>query len=71
MALMEDKLKRLKVYWKIWKTSTILSFESVLENRLGVIFFSLGKLIRFIFFILFLMAIHLQVEKISGIPLIR
>lgn len=69
MGLMADKVKRVKIYLKIWWTSTILSIESVFENRVGVIFFTSGKLIRFAFFIGFLLVIHQKVEKISGYTL--
>ena len=66
---MGDKIKRLKIYLKIWITSSKLSFESVLENRLGMIFFTSGKLIRFFFFLFFLSIIHQQVQQISGYSL--
>lgn len=66
---MADKLKRLKIYWKIWWTSSKLSVQSVLENRLGVIFLLSGKFIRFAFFLLFLTIIHGQVQRIAGYSL--
>src|SRR3990170_6019078 len=65
----EGGLKRLRIYWKIWWTSSILSFESVLENRLGVAFFISGKIVRFIFFIFFLVIINRQVQQIAGYSL--
>src|SRR3989344_3225232 len=66
---MADKLKRLRIYWKIWWTSSILSVESVLENRLGVAFLLSGKIGRFIFFIFFLVIINRQVQQIAGYSL--
>src|SRR3989344_4712368 len=66
---MADKLKRLRIYWKIWWTSSILSVESVLENRLGVAFLLSGKIVRFIFFIFFLVIINRQVQQIAGYSL--
>lgn len=66
---MADKLKRLRIYLKIWWASTKLSFASVLENRLGVIFFTSGKFVRFAFFIGFLLVIHQKVQHIAGYTL--
>lgn len=66
---MADKLRRLRIYWKIWWTSSQLSVQSSLENRLGVIFLLSGKFIRFIFFLVFLTIIHRQVQSIAGYSL--
>lgn len=66
---MEDKLKRLRIYWKIWWTSSKLSVQSSLENRLGVVFLLSGKFIRFGFFLVFLSIIHRQVQSVAGYSL--
>lgn len=67
--MVAKSMKRFKIYFKIWLTTSRLSLESVFENRLGVILFTLGKIIRFTFFIFFLFIIHRQVAVVSGYTL--
>lgn len=51
---MADKKKTLSFYFKIWKKYTLLSFNTELTSRFGVLIFLLAKLFRFIFFLFFL-----------------
>jgi ABC-2 type transport system permease protein len=53
-------------YWVIWKTTVFLSVQSTLENRLAVVFFTLGKLTRFTFFIGFIVLIGSRVPSVRG-----
>lgn len=59
----------MKKHYLIWLTTAKLSIQSMLENRLGVIFFTTGKVFRFLFFLFFLILIHQEVQEVSGYTL--
>lgn len=59
----------LKKHFIIWYKTALLSVQSSLTHRLGVVFFTLGKFLRFFLFIGFLVLIHSQVNKVGGYSL--
>ena len=59
----------MKKYWKVWWTSALLSIQATLANRVSVVFFTLGKFLRFFLFIGFLLMLHNRVERIVGYSL--
>ena len=58
--------KGLIKYWMVWRTTTILSVQTSLENRMSAGFFITGKLLRFIFFIGFLWLLGSEFDTIGG-----
>lgn len=58
-----------KYYFKIWVRLTVSSFQVAFIGRLGVIVFTLGKLIRFGFFLLVLWLIVTQTKTLAGYTL--
>ncbi|OGV96538.1 hypothetical protein A2W24_03425 [Microgenomates group bacterium RBG_16_45_19] len=60
---------RLTVYYHYWLTTAKLSLQTAMENRLAVVFFTLGKLLRFVLFIGFIFLIGSQVQAVSGYSL--
>ena len=51
---MEDKTKRLKYYAKIWLIMSKNAFMAMLSNKGAFFIFLTGKIIRFFFFVIFL-----------------
>ncbi len=56
----------LKKHFIIWHRTALLSIQSAFTHRLGVVLFSLGKLLRFAMFIGFIFLIHSQVKLVGG-----
>lgn len=63
---MKKLFKLLNFYFKIWKKYTINSFTTYLESRFSVIIFILGKLLRLIFFLLFLLLLVSKTKSLGG-----
>lgn len=61
--------KRLKKYLKVWYLLTISYFAISLSSRLAGTFLLLGKLIRFFFFLLFLVLLTSRTQKLAGYTL--
>ena len=59
-------IKRLKYYLKIWWMLTRDSFSVVLGQRLALLFFLTGKILRFIFFLGFLYFLVVGVQSLAG-----
>lgn len=56
----------LKKYLEIWKLMTFASFSISLTSRFGAVFFFLGKILRFVFFLLFLFLLAGKTRTIAG-----
>lgn len=61
--------KRIKKYFKVWWLLSKNSFMSMLSNRLGSVFFLLGKLIRFFTFIVFIVFLIRGTNSLAGYDL--
>src|SRR3989344_2000185 len=59
----------MKKHFTIWHKTALLSVQSAFTHRLGVIMFSLAKLLRFAMFIGFIFLIHSQVKIVGGYSL--
>lgn len=59
-------MKRLKYYSKIWWLLTRNSFSMVLGQRVALLFFLTGKVLRFVFFIGFLYFLILGTKGLAG-----
>lgn len=55
-----------KKYFRIWKILTLASFSISLVSRFGAILFFLGKTLRFIFFLLFLLILTGKTQVVAG-----
>lgn len=53
-------------YLKVWFNTATLSVQSNLEQRVGALFFIIGKLIRFGFFMLLILLVGERVGSVSG-----
>lgn len=53
-------------YLKVWYLLTINSFSTALFSRLGAILFLLGKILRFLFFLGFLVILVSQTKVLAG-----
>ncbi|MBI3385208.1 ABC-2 family transporter protein [Candidatus Gottesmanbacteria bacterium] len=62
-------MKTLKKYYRIWSFFTVNSVAISLFSRFGAIVFVIGKLIRFLFFLLFLLIIMSKTNSIAGFNL--
>ncbi|MEK7559116.1 MAG: ABC-2 family transporter protein [Patescibacteria group bacterium] len=62
---MEDKLSFLK-YFKLWWMMTFMVSQNAFVSRFGAILFVFGKLIRFSFFLFFLLIIASRTNAIVG-----
>jgi len=58
--------KKIKKYFKVWWLLSKNSFMSMLSNRLGSIFFLLGKLIRFFIYLLFIVVLLKGTNSLAG-----
>lgn len=56
----------MRKYLKIWSLLTINSFSTALFSRLGAILFLLGKILRFLFFLGFLIVLVSQTKVLAG-----
>ena len=61
--------KNIKKYFKVWLLMSRNSFVSMLSNRLGAVFFLLGKLIRFAVFLLFIVFLLKGSKTLAGYDL--
>lgn len=59
-------MKKLKYYAKIWWMLTYDSFSAVLSQRVALLFFLIGKTIRFVFFVIFLYFLILGTKTLAG-----
>lgn len=55
-----------KKYFKIWQLLTLASFSISLISRFGAIFFFTGKILRFVFFLLFLFLLLGKTKTFAG-----
>lgn len=69
MKSIKRKLKRVPYYFRIWYMMSRNSFLSFLQNRLGVIIFLAGKILRFVFFAAFLFFILKSTDTLAGYTL--
>ncbi len=63
---MEHMGDNIKHYFTIWKHYTINSFSIAFVSRFGAIIFFIAKLLRFIFFLLFLILIIGRTDQLGG-----
>lgn len=56
----------MKKYWHVWWKRVLISVQIVLANRTGMTLFTLGKLMRFSLFIVFLLVLNGRVKQIAG-----
>lgn len=59
-------MRRLKYYTKLWWMLTYDSFSAVLGQRIALLFFLVGKIIRFVFFLGFLYFLILGTKNLAG-----
>lgn len=69
MKRLKRKIKRIPYYFRIWLMMSRNSFLSFLQNRLGVVIFLSGKVIRFLFFFGFLFFILKSTDTLAGYSL--
>ena len=63
------KIQDLRIYMrniKIWWLFVLATAKEAFESRFGVVLFSVGKIFRFVFFILFLIILLLRTKGIAG-----
>src|SRR3990167_2984618 len=65
---MEDKIN-LSKYVKLWWMMTSMVSQNAFVSRFGAVLFVLGKLIRFVFFLFFLLIIVSRTQAIIGYTL--
>ena len=58
-------------YWRIWVLTASMAMQAQLSYRLGSFGFLLGKMIRLVFFFLFIAAVFSHVESVAGYSLIE
>jgi len=58
--------RKIKKYFKVWWLLSKNSFMSMLSNRLGSIFFLLGKLIRFFIYLFFIIILLKGTNSLAG-----
>lgn len=56
----------MKKYLKLWITMTSQITQVSIASRLGVVLFTLGKIIRFVFFLVFLFLLTSKTKTIAG-----
>lgn len=59
----------MKRYLKTWFIFTSRVTEIAFASRLGVVFFTLGKVFRFVFFLIFLLLLSSRIEDVAGYTL--
>lgn len=59
----------MKKYFTIWFKSMIANAQIAFASRLGVVLFTIGKLLRFAFFLVFLLLIGNRTQQIGGYSL--
>lgn len=60
---------RIKKYFKVWYLLTVASFSSSLMNRPSVVLFLTGKVLRFLFFLIFLILLVGKTKNLAGYTL--
>lgn len=56
----------IKYYIRIWKRLTLSSFQTSFTSQIGAIIFTIGKIIRFIFFLLLVLLIVTKTKALAG-----
>lgn len=56
----------MKRYLKVWLVMTSRVTEVAFASRLGIVFFTLGKVLRFVFFLVFLFLISSRIQEVAG-----
>ncbi len=56
----------IKKYLRIWFYMSLISFQISLISRFGAVVFTLGKLFRFLFFLLFLFLLSSKIKIVGG-----
>lgn len=59
-------MNRIKKYWKIWYLMTVGSFAAMSVSRMGGMLFVFGKILRFSFFLFFLLMLTGQTKALAG-----
>lgn len=59
-------MKKITRYLNLWQKLTVNSFLIALSSRFGAALFLLGKLLRFILFVIFLLALFSRVTVLAG-----
>lgn len=59
----------MKKYIKVWLTTSLLSMQTSLQNRVAALLFTLGKFVRFFLFLYFLTIIHTHVDRVASYSL--
>lgn len=59
-------MKKFKYYWRIWWLLTRDSFSVILGQRLALLFFLIGKILRFVFFLSFLYFLVIGTSGLAG-----
>lgn len=59
----------MKRYLKVWLTMTGRVTEVAFASRLGIIFFTLGKILSFVFFLIFLLLLSSRIQEVAGYSL--
>ncbi len=62
-------MNTIRKYIKVWWTMTVYSAQIAFASRFGAIFFILGKLLRFSFFLLFIILLESKTKSIGGYSL--
>lgn len=55
-----------KKYFSVWMCLTIASFQNLFVSRIGAILFFIGKVLRFMFFLLFLILLLSKTQVFAG-----
>lgn len=69
MRKIKRKIKRIPYYFKIWLMMSKNAFLTVLQHRLGIAIFLIGKILRFTFFLAFLFFILKTTNTLAGYSL--
>ncbi len=59
-------VKRLKVYWLYWYRESAMALQSAMATRLASFLFLSGKIMRIIFWLVFLLAIKDKINLLAG-----
>lgn len=58
--------RKMKKYFKLWLTITGRTTQIAFASRLGVVLFTFGKIIRFLFFLVFLFLLTSKTKSVAG-----
>lgn len=59
----------IKKYFKVWQITTLSATQIAFASRFGALMFTVGKLLRFAFFLFFLIIIATRTEGVAGYSL--